>query len=155
MKDTPCLSGLPTSWWWWRWWWRWWWWGWWRWRWRCGHLLSERASYKLVVNSHLWSDCEYIVIFPSYLFTCLRELPMFDWLSLQSRGEWWCQELQCAIKILHNSNNCRVIQVRRGKVICSDSQCWEREGKGRGQIILCIFWPRMDMNKMCKVEFDA
>ena len=86
MKDTPCLSGLPTSWWWWRWWWRWWWWRWWRWRWRCGHLLSERASYKLVVNSHLWSDCEYIVIFPSYLFMCLRELPMFDWLS--SRGEW-------------------------------------------------------------------
>ena len=42
------------------------------------HLLSEWASYKLVVNSHLWSDCEYIVIFPSYLFTCLRELPMFD-----------------------------------------------------------------------------
>ena len=42
------------------------------------HLLSERASYKLVVNSHLWSDCEYIVIFPSYPFGCLRELPMFD-----------------------------------------------------------------------------
>ena len=50
------------------------------------------------------------------------------------------RELQSAIKILQNiSNNCKVIHVRRGKATCSDSQCWEREGKGRGQIILCIF----------------